>query len=328
MLKVGKPSKKEKDKAISLFEKGELIQSIAKKLKRSEETVKSWILEYKQDRSFLENLISHVKDSIFVKLSLIVFLVVSIGAICCVFGIKRINISKAQKLYREKGFEWLLNSENGEKKVIDLLQKGLISPIDYEADGKTVLMSAAKNCANVEILDLLLKKTQDINQFNEKGQNAVMFAARYNTNPAILALLVERGGNLKGNSSGFSLTMLAACNPNPVILSIVPKVTSNMNCKTILGKTALMYACETNQSVEKIEILILDFGEDVNAVDDEGKTALMYSAANCEDLSIVKYLISRGADLNIQDLEGNTVSTYLLQNPKIIGIDLSDYISK
>ena len=47
--------------------------------------------------------------------------------------------------------------------------------------------------------------------------------------------------------------------------------------------------------------LLVDMGEDVNAADNYGITPLMV-AANLGDLEIVKYLVSKGADLGAHDL--------------------------
>ena len=56
-------------------------------------------------------------------------------------------------------------------------------------------------------------------------------------------------------------------------------------------------------SAERLEVvkLLVGLGADVNAADDYGITALM-AAANMGDVSIIKYLVDRGADLGAYDL--------------------------
>jgi ankyrin repeat protein len=77
-------------------------------------------------------------------------------------------------------------------------------------------------------------------------------------------------------------------------------------------ETTLMAACGTGfingyhrqkTSAERLELvkLLIDLGEDVNAADNYGITPLMV-AANLGDLEIVKYLVSKGADLAAHDL--------------------------
>jgi ankyrin repeat protein len=77
-------------------------------------------------------------------------------------------------------------------------------------------------------------------------------------------------------------------------------------------ETTLMAACGTGfingyhrqrTSAERLELvkLLIDSGEDVNAADNYGITPLMV-AANLGDIEVVKYLISKGADLAAHDL--------------------------
>ena len=77
-------------------------------------------------------------------------------------------------------------------------------------------------------------------------------------------------------------------------------------------ETTLMAACGTGfingyhrqrSPAERLELvkLLVDMGQDVNAADNYGITPLMV-AANLGDIEIVKYLISKGADLGAHDL--------------------------
>ena len=77
-------------------------------------------------------------------------------------------------------------------------------------------------------------------------------------------------------------------------------------------ETTLMAACGTGfingyhrqrSPADRLELvkLLIDSGEDVNAADNYGITPLMV-AANLGDIEIVKYLMSKGADLGAHDL--------------------------
>jgi ankyrin len=78
------------------------------------------------------------------------------------------------------------------------------------------------------------------------------------------------------------------------------------------SETVLMAACGTGfipgyskgrTAAERLEVvkLLIDLGQDVNAGDDYGITALMV-AANIGDVPIIQYLIDKGADLGAYDL--------------------------
>jgi uncharacterized protein len=77
-------------------------------------------------------------------------------------------------------------------------------------------------------------------------------------------------------------------------------------------ETMLMAACGTGfipgyskgrTPAERLEVvkLLIDLGQDVNAADDYGITALMV-AANIGDVPIIQYLVDKGADLGAYDL--------------------------
>jgi uncharacterized protein len=122
-------------------------------------------------------------------------------------------------------------------------------------------------------------------------------------------------------------------------------------------ETTLMAACGTGfingyhrqkTSAERLELvkLLIDLGEDVNAADNYGITPLMV-AANLGDLEIVKYLISKGADLSAHDLGKKNdgafgssveplmpidyaigVGTFVPNNAVIIHHDVLDYMAE
>ena len=179
--------------------------------------------------------------------------------------------------------------------------------------GKTLLMCAAQCNPDVRVIKQLIDQGADLLAENENNWTAIMYAARYNPNPYIFEDLLLRGSNTESNIYGISLLMLAACNPNPGVLLTALRYLSNINDTTLEGKTALMYACENQQVVEHINLLINN-NANINSTDNEGKTALMYALENYTTPDIAYFLISAGADCSAADKNGNTVSEYLQNN--------------
>lgn len=71
------------------------------------------------------------------------------------------------------------------------------------------------------------------------------------------------------------------------------------------GWTALMHAADNGG--RRVTGYLLDAGADVNAQNDEGKTALIIAAEADEQYEeIVEALLDHGADVDIQDIDGNT----------------------
>ena len=186
-------------------------------------------------------------------------------------------------------------------------------------------MYAAQHTTDIRYFTLLAKKTDDINRVNDNEWNAIMYAARYNPNPSVLEYFLEKDGNTDRNTAGISLTMLAACNPNPGVLLKVPTTEKYLNTVTENGKTALMYACENNQSIDFIEILCRSFNEDINAVDSEGKTALMYALTTNIETTVCEYLLKSGARVDISDNSGKTIRNYLDSNIKLQDLSTTIY---
>ena len=100
------------------------------------------------------------------------------------------------------------------------------------------------------------------------------------------------------------------------------------------GRTALIVAC-AYYSGKTICGLLIEKGADVNAVSNDGETALMYAAQNAK-LDVVMLLLKKGANPKLKDKAGKTaleyakggeISEYLLKSMKDTRIDKQEVIS-
>lgn len=189
-----------------------------------------------------------------------------------------------------------------------------------DKDGKTPLMYAAQCSFDVRTVKYLLDKGAKIDSKNSNEWSALMYAARYNPNPAVMEDLILRGASSEPNSVGLTITMLAACNPNPGVLLTLLKYRDEINASTDKGKTALMYACENNQNAAVIKMLI-DNGADLAAKDSDGKTVREYMSANtsltASDMGIAWKTLEENAVEQTEN-ENNTVAE---DNDKIADIN-------
>lgn len=77
-------------------------------------------------------------------------------------------------------------------------------------------------------------------------------------------------------------------------------------------------------SIEEISLAIQD-GKNVNQIDPMGFTPLYYAVSAERDTAIIKLLVSAGADLNLQDPNGDTA---LILSAKLENSTLSNFLVK
>ncbi|MEO5350276.1 MAG: ankyrin repeat domain-containing protein, partial [Magnetococcus sp. YQC-3] len=84
------------------------------------------------------------------------------------------------------------------------------------------------------------------------------------------------------------------------------------------GCTALLAAAEKGYT--RIVQQLLDHGADINAVNNEGISALMFAARD-NHLDTAKVLIERGIQTTITDKQGRTAQDYLRKNAADNGLN-------
>ena len=171
-----------------------------------------------------------------------------------------------------------------------LLEAGADAKALSTPDGETVLMSAARS-GNVESVRMLLDRGADVNARERyKGQTALMWAAAERHAP-VVKLLLERGADwkIRGFDRETKPPKLSAASA----ISPIPRG----------GFTALMFAAREGDS-DSARIM-LDAGVDINHGDVDNVTPLVTAIMN-KQYSLSKFLIDRGADVNVVDAGGRT----------------------
>lgn len=221
------------------------------------------------------------------------------------------------------------------QKIQRLIDEGA-DPNGTDKSGITVLMNAAQN-SNPDIIKTILKYNVAIDAGSaEKLNTALHLAVKYNTNPEIAKILIESGANIKnkqlygnlataaannkstdmikflkehglyGNSNEGSMLSDAACSAN---LALVRQLISAGVQEEFLSKALLDVAYNNvnvfDQGMDiKYEIIkeLVNAGANVNASDEGSQsTALQRLLRSGASSQTIKFLVEKGADVNVKD---------------------------
>lgn len=190
-----------------------------------------------------------------------------------------------------------------------------------------------------DIIKTLIEHGADVHYKTEDGTTLLMMAGEgylYCFDDKAKALL-DYGAEIDAKDSKGRTALMYVIATGYYFLSTLLSRGADVNIKDKYGITALMYLVgepriesghnsgfdfdyertHIDNVLEALEDLI-KYGADINAQDNEGKTALIHAIDSPrydkeDSIQIVEALIKHGADLNIKDNQGKTALTYALE---------------
>ena len=212
-------------------------------------------------------------------------------------------------------------------------------------DGNNCLHEAVKGKCSKDTLQYIIEHDMNVNAVNSKGQTALLQACESNQGESI-KLLLEKGAdpNIADTNRYTSLhAAIRGCCTNETLKKIIAHK-AYLNAQDMSGATALLLACSYRQQgsinvlleagsdphiADKNGVVCLHLavlggcskmiirkligqGTQVNAKNKDNCTALMlaYSKGNVD---VIKILLKAGADPNIADANGDTLSHYAVR---------------
>jgi ankyrin repeat protein len=222
---------------------------------------------------------------------------------------------------------------NNSIKVIHHLADMDIDLNAADKTGKTALMYAAA-CGDNRIVNFLLKRGADAKAVDTYGKNALLHMSEYwrpyGLSVWTLESFINAGLNINTtDNTGRSLLYYLTAKGEFEAVATLLRKGADAGMRFENGKTLLM--CILEQEFEFSQACLsrsLIAGVDVNARDNDGKTALMYAAAACKGNTdrefrrksftrAVNKLLKAGANRAIKDNAGKTAFDYAVEQPDL-----------
>ena len=194
-------------------------------------------------------------------------------------------------------------------------------------EGQTALIMAARRLDDDHALCMkfLVDAGADVNVHDRSGLTALMYAlGKYETESFkfIIEQMSVSALNQANNDGKTALMMATSRAPDDHGLSVkcLVEAGADVNVHDRYGRTALMYALETNR-MEIVKFLTVQMSfSALNQVNNDGKTALMMAASCYADEYglIVKCLVEAGANVNLHDRYERTALMLAVQRPSYL----------
>lgn len=221
--------------------------------------------------------------------------------------------TKPSLAQKEESFNELAGSiyARNLEKVRELIESGVDVNIRQEMSGSSPLMVACALEGTDDIVSYLLENGAQVKVKDKKGYTPLMWASENSL--AAVNMLIEAGARADA---------VAEDGMTPLIRSVFGIITGDVTtevCDTLLahgadinaalsdsgadGLSALLFAA--NKEMPELLRYLVSKGADVNHQEAAGQTALMRAAGE-NDLESVRILIQAGADPDIESNEGKT----------------------
>ncbi|MEI0525256.1 ankyrin repeat domain-containing protein [Brachyspira murdochii] len=203
-------------------------------------------------------------------------------------------------------------------------------PPDY--DYTPLMIAALRN--DYDMVKFLVEKGADVNAKTHSEYRSVVtpillsldyehIESRYDENSSVAEYLINNGADINvTNEDGETPLMYASKVHNIKVIELLIQKGADINAFDNYGNTALIYGVNNLETVK----LLVENGADVNFYKG-GSTALISACeySHERNIDVIKYLVSKKANINAQDNEGDTALNKTLDTSDEGSIDILDF---
>lgn len=190
--------------------------------------------------------------------------------------------------------------------------------------GKTPLMIICNKNSSLELIKLMIKYGADVNVTDYSGMNCLfyLFLSKNCVDPKVVEYLMSEGCRIeaftkRGNNILDIMLIYNSFTKEKldILLKYRPDIIDKPN---VNGKSSLHKMHQTNVKLEIIQTIV-EAGADINHLDNN-KNNCLFDIRFCTSKrynQIIKYFVSRGIDINQQNVNGYTLLHIYIMSKKI-----------
>ena len=203
-----------------------------------------------------------------------------------------------------------------------LIENGADVNVRKEYSKRTPLMIAA-HCKNLNAVEFLLKHGAIVDVQDKRNKSSLHYGVEGallsgDTSFDVVSCLLNHGADINAPMNGKYTALMMACRSQHVrLVKFLLQQGANVQVKDKDGKTALHFACELTFTWKPASCDLLNCltenGADINALRKDNRTPLMV-ASSCGGVDQITFLIERGANVHLQDKNGDTALHHAARN--------------
>ena len=187
----------------------------------------------------------------------------------------------------------------------------LQSIIDHGADvnatnkNRVAILSIACQMGNVDAINVLLKAGADPTVTDAEGDTYLHYAVREDYSNKVIQTIINNGADVNAaNENNVTALMIACEKGNVEAMNVLLNAEADPNIVDDCCDTCLQKAVRAGSNKEVLKTII-NYGADVNAMNNDNRTALMISCEN-GNIDALNELLNAGGNPNITHSDEDT----------------------